>query len=91
MRACDCELLPDPPDAGRLWVAAPLGHTQARLGSFLRERGLVPDESLAGLIAVVLPPGRLRQLGVELVGTFTAPELGGSRCLLLPPGERPAP
>ncbi len=91
MSPCDCELLPDVPDAGRLWLAAPLGHTQARLRAFLGERGLAPDESLAGLIAVDLPPGRLRRLGVELVGAFTAPELGGSRCLLLPPGALPQP
>ncbi len=92
MTACGrCEVVPEIPDGGRLSLAAPLGHTQARLKAFLRARGLAVDDSVAGVMTVDLPSGLLRTLAVELVGGFSRPELDDTRCLLLRPGTPSAP
>jgi EAL domain-containing protein (putative c-di-GMP-specific phosphodiesterase class I) len=76
-----CEVLPEVPDAGQLWLAAPIGHSQSRLRAFLLDRGLTITET-DGVIAVSLPSGRLPRLAVDLVGAFSHPELVDTRCLL---------
>ncbi|MFP4695285.1 EAL domain-containing protein [Thiohalospira sp.] len=84
-----CERLPDaPPEAGRLWLWPPLGHTLGKLRGELESAGLAPAmlEDGRGLCVGLERPG---EQGEILSRGLSRQELADTRALFVESGREP--
>lgn len=85
-----CESLPDAlPEAGTLYLAAPLQHTQESIASVVRDVGLEFDQSDGNILRVSFDQDRLPGVLERLDERLTGVELRETRILLLRDSQTP--
>ena len=86
-RCSRCESLPDLSEAGVLYLAPPLAHTQGTLRRILLESGLPFEEPSEDILAIEITPEGLRSLSKLLVDGLSEAELMDCKAVLIEKGS----